>query len=184
MSPLPVRDLLSRDYVGVRESDAVLGAAELMRDAGETAAVVLRGQDAAGVLTAGGILDHLLAGGDVEATPVSEVMNRDPPKVSPETTIGEATRHLVGTGVSHVLVADGPEVLGVLDARDLATAKQSEQSGSNAETVVGSTSTVESRDRAVEDGYSNQSICEGCGSFAQNLLDVDGQLLCPGCRAV
>ena len=183
MSPLPVKDLLSREYVGVSESDAVLGAAELMRDAGETAAVVLRGQDAAGVLTAGGILDHLLAGGDVESTPVSEVMNRDPPIVSPETTIGEATRHLVGTGVGYVLVTDGPEVLGVLDARDLATAKQSEQNEANPATV-GSTSAVDSRDTAVEDGYSNQSICEGCGSFSQNLLNVDGQLLCPDCRTV
>lgn len=183
MSPLPVRDLLSRDYVGVSESDAVLGAAELMRNAGETAAVVLRGQDAAGVLTAEGILDHLLEGGDVESTPVSEVMNTDPPTVGPETTIGEATRHLVGTGVSHVLVANGAEVIGVLDARDLATAKQSEQGGSSPEPVQSATS-AETRDTAVEDGYSNQSICEGCGSFSQNLLDVDGQLLCPDCRTV
>jgi CBS domain-containing protein len=110
-------------------------------------------------------------------------MNQDPPIVGPETTIAEATRHLVGTGVNHVLVKDGPDVLGVLDARDLATAKQSEQSEVGTEPVR-SASAAESRDTAVEDGYSNQSICEACGSFSQDLVNVDGQLLCPDCRTV
>ncbi|MDZ7850603.1 MAG: CBS domain-containing protein [Halodesulfurarchaeum sp.] len=183
MSPLPVRDILSGDYLGVSESDAVLGAAALMRKSGETAAVVLRGQDAAGILTAGEILDHLVDGGDVESTPVSTVMNRDPPVVTPETTLGEATRLLVGTGRSHVLVEDGTEILGVLDARDLAAAKQPGRTEASTGGMQ-SASMVDSRDTAVDDGYSNQSICEGCGSFSQDLVNVDGQLLCPDCRTV
>lgn len=183
MNALPVRDLLSRDYVGVSESDAIIGAAELMRGAGETAAVVLRGQEATGVVTAGGILDFLLAGGDVESTPVAEVMDADPPAVTPETTIAEATRHLVGTGVGHVLVTEGSEVIGVLDARDLATAKQTGQGNATVSDVPGNT-TVDSREATVDEEYSSQSICEGCGSFSQDLVNVDGQLLCPDCRSV
>lgn len=183
MNALPVGDLLSRNYVGVSESDAVLGAAALMREAGETAAVVLRGQQAAGILSAGQILDHLVAGNDIESTPVSSLMNRDPPIVTPETTIEEATRHLVGTGVRHVLVADGTDIIGVLDARDLATAKHTSQ-GESAAHGVSAASTMADRDAAVGDEYSNQSICEGCGSFSQDLVNVDGQLLCPDCRTV
>ncbi len=183
MNTLPVRDLLSRDFVGVSESDAVLGAAALMRKEGETAAVVLRGQDAAGIITASDVLDHLVDGGDIESTPVSDVMNREPPVVTPETTIEETTRHLVGTGISHVLVADGAEILGVLDARDLAAAKHTGQGESEPQGVT-SAATAESRDTTSEDRYSNQSICEGCGSFSQDLVNVDGQLLCPDCRTV
>ncbi|MFB6086516.1 MAG: cyclic nucleotide-binding/CBS domain-containing protein [Halodesulfurarchaeum sp.] len=183
MNQLPVRDFLSGDYVGVSESDELLGATALMRKSGETAAVVLRGQRAAGLLTAGEILDHLVDGGDVESTPVSTVMDPDPPAVTPETTIGEATRMLVGTGQSHVLVADGAEIFGVLDARDLATAKQTGQTETKSGTMQ-SASMADSRDTAVEDGYANQSICEGCGSFSQDLRNVDGQLLCPDCRTV
>ncbi|MFW5921748.1 MAG: cyclic nucleotide-binding/CBS domain-containing protein [Halodesulfurarchaeum sp.] len=183
MSQLPVRDILSGDYVGVSESDAVLGAAALMRKSGETAAVVLRGQNAAGILTAGEILDHLVDGGDVKSTPVSTIMNRDPPAVTPETTLTETARMLVGTGRSHVLVKEGAEVIGVLDARDLATA-----TGTGQTDVAGGamqrSSMVDSRDTGVEDGYANQSICEGCGSFSQDLVNVDGQLLCPDCRTV
>jgi CBS domain-containing protein len=183
MSPLPVRDILSRDFVGVSESDAVLGAAALMRESGETAAVVLRGQDAAGILTAGEILDFLVDGGDAESAPVSAVMDPDPQTVTPETTISEATRSLVGTGRSHLLVTDGTEILGVLDARDLAAAKQTESAGAEAEELTAAAA-VDGRDTAVDDGYANQSICEGCGSFSQNLVNVDGQLLCPDCRTV
>ena len=161
----------------------MLGAAEIMRGAGETAAVVLRGQDAAGVLTADGILDYLLSGGDVESTTVSEVMDNDPPVVSPETTIAEATRQFVGTGVGYVLVVDGSEVLDVLDARDLATAKQTDNGRSSTRRVAGG-SAVNSREESVDEEYSTQSICEGCSSFSQDLVNVDGQLLCPDCRTV
>ncbi|MGM0372232.1 MAG: CBS domain-containing protein [Halobacteriota archaeon] len=180
MTTLPVRDLLSRDYVGVSESDAVLGAVELMREAGETAAVVLRGQDAAGVLTAATVLDRLLEGDDLETTTVSAAMNPHPETVTPDTTVAEATRRMVGTGTSHLLVTEGNQVLGVLDARDLAAAKRTEQAAAT-ETTTGAAGTEES---AVQDGYANQSICEGCGSFAQDLVNVDGQLLCPDCRTV
>ena len=183
MNQLPVRDILSRDFVGVNESDAVLGAAALMRESGETAAVVLRGQDATGILTAEGILDFLVDGGDVESAPVSAVMDPNPQTVTPETTISEATRNLVGTGISHLLVTDGSEMLGVLDPRDLAAAKQTESGGSETQELT-TASAVDGRDTAVDDGYANQSICEGCGSFSQDLVNVDGQLLCPDCRAV
>lgn len=181
MTTFPVRDLLSGDYVGVSESDAVLGAAELMRGAGETAAVVLRGQDATGVLTAAGILDYLLDGGDVDSTPVSAVMDDDPPTVAPDTSVEAATRQLVGTGVEHVLVEDGSAVVGVLDARDLAMATGPER-GTVGE--VSSASAVGRRGSAESGEYSTQSICEGCGSFAQDLVNVDGQLLCSDCRTV
>ncbi len=182
MNTLPVKEFLSRDFVGVNESDGVKGASELMRTAGETAAVVLRGQEATGLLTAGSVLDYLLDGGNADSTPVSEVMNGNPPIVSPETTIVEATRHLVGTNVNHVIVAEGSEVIGLLDARDLATAKQSERGGTDPETVS-SAGTVDARGD-VDGEYANQSICEGCGSFSQDLVNVDGQLLCPDCRTV
>lgn len=182
MAAIPVRDLLSGDYVGVSESDAVLGAAELMRGAGETAAVVLRGQDATGVLTAAGILDHLLEGGDVDSTPVSAVMDDDPPSVPPETSVETATRHLVGTGVEHVLVEDGSEVVGILDARDLAMAGGPERGEVSGE--VSPASGVGRRGSAETGEYSTQSICEGCGAFAQDLVNVDGQLLCTDCRTV
>lgn len=183
MATLPVKDLLAGDYVGVSESDAVIGAAELMRGAGETAAVVLRGQDATGLLTAAGILDYLLEGGDGNSTPVSAVMNDDPPTVRPETSVVAASRHLVGTGVEHVLVADGNDVLGILDARDLATATGSDQRDVEAGTASAAAA-VGRPGAPTDEEYSTQSICEGCGSFAQDLLNVDGQLLCADCRTV
>ncbi|MFB6109954.1 MAG: CBS domain-containing protein [Halodesulfurarchaeum sp.] len=182
MTTLPVRDLVSREYVGVSESDAVRGAVELMRSAGETAAVVLRGQDAAGMLTAATVLDGLLDGADLETTTVAEIMDPAPETVAPETTVEEATRRLVGSGRSHLLVADqGGDVVGLLDARDLATARPGEQPGSTEPMATAGGGTDQA---TVEGGYRNQSICEGCGSFAQDLVNVDGQLLCPDCRDV
>ncbi|MFW5965780.1 MAG: CBS domain-containing protein [Halodesulfurarchaeum sp.] len=180
MNTLPVRDLLSRDFVGVNESDGVLGAVELMREAGETAAVVLRGQQAAGVLTAEHVLDYLLEGKSLESTPVAEIMDKNPTTVSPETTLEEAARALVGANDGHLLVTNGSEVIGVLDPRDLATARPPD-AGARANDTAGGLSQQAS---AVQDGYSNQSICEGCGSFSQDLVNVDGQLLCPDCRTV
>jgi hypothetical protein len=35
-------------------------------------------------------------------------------------------------------------------------------------------------DRAVSD----QSICQGCGALSPDLVEIDGQPLCPDCRDV
>lgn len=183
MAQLSVRDLLSRDFVGVSESDSVQGAVELMRDDGENGAVVMHGSDPVGILSAGDILDCIADGADLSATPVSEIMRREPPAIGPEATVDEAASLLSRTGGDHVLVTDDDGILGVIGARDLATITW--EVGEVAEEIELTAQGPErGQEGPVDTEYSSQSICEACGTLSRDLVNVNGQLLCPDCRAV
>lgn len=182
MAQLSVRDLLSRDFVGVSESDSVLGAVQLMRADGETGAVVLHGSEPVGILSAGDILDCIADGNDLAETPVSEIMRREPPDLPPEATVDEAATILSRTGGEHVLVANQEGVVGVVGARDLATITwEANELPEEVELATGGESGQES---PVDTEYSSQSICEVCGSLSRDLVNVNGQLLCPDCRSI
>lgn len=183
MATLSVRDLLSRDYVGVSESDSVQGAVELMRADGETGAIVLHGSEPVGILSAGDVLDCIADGTKLEATPVSEVMHREPPDIPPEATVDEAASLLSRSGGEHVLVSDEEGVVGVIGVRDLATITwEASEMAEEIELTAQGTEPAQSEEFDTE--YSNQSICEACGSLSRDLVNVNGQVLCSDCRSV
>ena len=182
MPLLSVRDLLSRDFVGVSESDSVRGAVELMREDGETGAVILRGTEPVGVLSAGDVLDLVADGANLEATPVSEAMRPEPPDIAADATVDEAATLLARTGAEHVLVTSEEELVGVVGVRDLATIGWESNEGAtevemNPQEGLAGTAEVDTE-------YSTQSICEACGSLSRDLVNVNGQLLCPDCRSM
>lgn len=188
-STVTVQELMDREYVGVSESDKVTEAAELMLAEESESAVVLRGGESLGVLTARDALGALVEGdGD---SPVREAMRTDVPTVSPAATIGEAAGVMSSQGSRHVVVTEGDRTVGTLGERDLVTTSLV---GSDKETPTGrSDATTDAelaaagpageRDVAADtDRFEDQSICEACGRLARDLSTFNGQLLCEDCR--
>ncbi|MFB6153325.1 MAG: CBS domain-containing protein [Halodesulfurarchaeum sp.] len=183
MNGLSVRDLLTRDFVGVSEADSVRGAVALMRESHEIGAVVLRGSEAVGTVSALDVLDAVAGGEDLDETEVRDVMQADPPSIDVDTSLGEAASLLSRTRGGILVVTGEDGVLGVITTRDLASV-----SWEPAEVEEPVSAEVQSEERRTEstpaESYSNQSICEACGSLSRNLMNVNGQLLCPDCRSV
>ena len=176
---------MSREFVGVSESDALLDAVELMRTENTGSAVVLRGNAPVGVVTSEAVLDMLVRDGDPASATVETVMEQTPPALPPAAPVADAAELMGRTGDARVLVADDDGVRGVVEARDLTTAVN-ERSGQSAEAVPTSpdASRTNTAGAAANDEYSAQSICEACGSLARELMNVNGQLLCSDCRSV
>lgn len=183
MVQLSVRDLLTRDFVGVSEADSVRGAIELMREDGETGAVVMHGSEPVGTISPTEILDCIVDEHDIQSTPVSEIMRREPPSIPLDSTVGEAAARLARTDDEVLLVEDEDGFIGVLNARELATITW-ETSEYDEETIVMENDVELNRSGSALDEYSNQSICEVCGSLSRELVNVNGQLLCPDCRSM
>ena len=182
MDQLTVRDLVSRDFVGVSESDSVQGAIELMREEGETGAVVLHGSEPVGTLSPGDVLDCIVEGDDLQDTPVSEIMHPEPPTISADSTVTAAADLLSRIDGELVLVENDGEFLGVISVRELATLSRGTiEWDENADLLGGG---MDRSTEAVDTEYSNQSICEACGALSRDLVNVNGQLLCPDCRSV
>lgn len=182
MSDLPVREVMTRDFVGVSESDGLLDAVRTIRNADATGALVLRGDDAVGYLSAGDVLDYATTDGGLDGT-VRQAMSDVPPSLRPEASVDDAADRLTAADADHVVVANGEGVVGLVDARDLARVGPDPVAP-----PVGAGTTAQARpdDRVGErdDAYSRRSVCEVCGSLADTLSDVNGQLVCGDCRTV
>ena len=183
MNGLSVRDLLSREFVGVSEGDSVRGAVELMRQDGEMGAVILRGTEPVGAISAADVLDSVAAGENLDETPVSSIMHRDPPQITGNASIEEALNHISKAKSDLLLVTNEEDVLGILTARDLTTVSWESSNVEEGFEQIAQSAEM-GRETEPDRSYSNQSICEVCGSLSRDLMNVNGQLLCPDCRAV
>lgn len=185
MNRVTLADVMNRDFVGVSESDDIAGAARTMRNAGETTAVVLRGSEPVGVVTAADALDNFVNDGPNGET-VADVMAPVPPSLRPEADVDDATAALSSADTDAVLVANGDGVQGLVSARDVATVPRGPMGAEASAATVGAPSERGSDDgvAGATDSYSTQSICETCGGLARNLTNVNGQLLCGECKGI
>ncbi len=174
-----LRDVMSREFVGVGESDPVAGVATLMHEEGATAAVVLRGSEPMGVLAARDVLALVAAGERPDETPVAEAMSVPPTTLSADESLADTVAAMADRDDGHVVVLDRGDVIGTVDARDVVTATAS-LSGTRAPMAGPSAET----EGYVEDDteFANQSICEVCGGLTPDLANVNGQLVCADCR--
>lgn len=182
-----VREVMTREYVGVSESDDVLGAVRLMREERAGSALVLRGSEPVGILTEWDVLGLVADEADPSETPVSERMSEPVLSVTADRAVTDAAQLMSRESVRRLLVEGDDDVLGVLTDRDVIAA-----TGSS--TVLDDVPTEDppgnpgSGRRATQDGgndgYSIQGICEVCGSLTRSLGNFNGQLICSDCREV
>ena len=73
-----------------------------------------------GILTERDLMTRVLARGlDADATPVTQVMTRNPRCVAPETKVADAVLIMIERGFRHLpIVAEGGRILGVFSIRD------------------------------------------------------------------
>jgi signal-transduction protein with cAMP-binding, CBS, and nucleotidyltransferase domain len=183
---ITVRDVMNREFVGVSESDTLEDAAELMQTEPAEAVVVLRGTKPIGSLSTATALGALLDGEPRDQS-VGEVMEPPVPTIEPEAVLSEAIQQFVGRGATHLLVVDD-QIVGLLTERDVLAASETVDATAAAgrPTEAERTEPIESTDSAEPGGDPEQSIqgiCEGCGSLTPELSTVNGQLVCPACRA-
>ena len=189
-SDLTVRDIMSRDFVGVSESDDITDVARVLREQEVSTAAVVRGSEPVGIISAFDLLP--LVPEQVTDSTAGEFMRDPEAELSPNAPLVEALDWMSTQGTGRLLVVEGEELVGVVTADDLLTATASLlENGANpreSPEAVGSTSAGAVADRTVSPGadseYSTQSVCESCGTLTQQLQNFNGQMLCADCRDV
>ncbi|WP_332899330.1 MULTISPECIES: CBS domain-containing protein [unclassified Haladaptatus] len=176
-----IRDVMTREFVGVSESDLAVNTAQLIRDEGQGCAVVLRGQEVVGLVTEGDMLGLFLNGKDPSSATVSDVMHPGIVTVSDDLPVEEAASMLTRGNAGRLIVLEGAEPIGIVTEGDLVTASVLGHLGSGDETDA--EPNLSDAD-PLDTEYSNQSICEVCGSLTRDLANVNGQLVCPDCRDI
>ncbi|SEQ39938.1 CBS domain-containing protein [Natrinema salaciae] len=200
-SELSVRDVLTTDYVGVSESDALRGVVGLMRDERTSCALVVRGADPVGIVTEWDVLGVVADARDPADTTVGDVMTTPVITVSPDRSLTDVATMMARQNIRNVVVEDESGIVGLVTQRDVIAA-----AGSFQATMTPARSTDPPVDsergvaepaaaRTTEEGdtqllpnggdeYTTQGVCEACGSLADALWDANGQLVCADCRTV
>jgi CBS domain-containing protein len=117
---MQVRDAMSSDVLTIGPDHTLRDAAKRMSGRRVGAAVVLDGdQDQPGILTERDILDAVGQGQDVDAERVADHLTSDIVVAHPEWGLEKAAAAMVAGGFRHLVVCDGPEVVGMLSVRDI-----------------------------------------------------------------
>lgn len=183
---LTVREVMNEEYVGVSESDELVGTVELLLREESEAAVVLHGSQPVGVLTERDVLALLVEGPDPQEAVVGDAMTESVPTVAPETSLERATDEMSSRSASVLVVTDGDEPHGIITNTDLLTSR-TVRPGGEEQTLAAAGGTAESvaaTDAPEEtvDTFEEQGICEVCGTLTRDLSSFNGQLLCGDCR--
>ena len=186
---------MTPEFVGVSEGDDIVDAAALLLDEEAAGAVVLRGSEPIGMLTAKDVLAWLVDREDGETATVADGMRDGVATIAPDRSIEDAAARMFSQSTSQLLVVNEQgDVQGVVTQGDIvaATTLSPETGTTAAETVERSRRESAVRHEsettvaagAESGGFSEQGICEGCGALTGALASVNGQLLCGECRDI
>ncbi|QCS43036.1 cyclic nucleotide-binding/CBS domain-containing protein [Natrinema versiforme] len=199
-SELSVRDVLTTDYVGVSESDAIRDVVRLMREERTSCALVVRGAEPVGIVTEWDVLGLVADARDPGETTVGDTMTTPVITVDPDRSLTDVATTMARQNIRNVVVEDEDGIVGLVTQRDVIAAAGSFQATmtparSSEPPVDREPGAAAATARAPEEGdsqllpnggdeYTTQGVCEACGSLADSLWDANGQLVCADCRTV
>jgi CBS domain-containing protein len=114
-----LRDIMTTEVLTTPAERSVAEVTSMMVKARVGSAVVMQGSWLAGILTERDVLRAAASGSDLNKSPVSEWMTRNPITATPDTTIGEAADVMLANGFRHLPVVKGRELKGVVSIRDV-----------------------------------------------------------------
>ena len=171
-SAITVREIMTREFLGVSESDDLLETVELLLDEAADCAVVLRGRDPVGALDEQRKRIALVGETDPAAATVTDVMDDGVVRIASDASLAAAAGAMAREDADWLLVVED-EPVGVVSAYDVATASTIAPAGEG-----GTVSTTSDPTPA----YDTQGICEHCGTLTHDLVNVNGQSICTNCR--
>ena len=115
-----VRDAMSTTVLTIGPTHTLRQAAKLMAERKVGAAVVLDPDaDGPGILTERDVLEAVALGQDPDIEVCADHLTPDAVTALTDWDLGRAAQAMVSGGFRHLVVCDGPEVVGVLSVRDI-----------------------------------------------------------------
>jgi CBS domain-containing protein len=115
-----VRDAMSPEVLTLGPNHTLREAAARMSSRKVGAVVVMDpDHDQPGILTERDILDAVGAGQDVDVERVHDHLTSDIVVAAPDWPLTKAAAAMVSGGFRHLVVCEGPEVVGMLSVRDI-----------------------------------------------------------------
>jgi CBS domain-containing protein len=117
-----VRDVMTKELITVEASATVAETATVMGEHHVGSALVLDGDNLAGIFTERDIVRALSQDFDAARHAISHYMTRAPTTASPDSTLQEALNQMLSGGFRHLPVVEEGRPIGMLSMRDISRA--------------------------------------------------------------
>jgi len=169
---------MKKKLVTINPDDTVFHAAKLMAENDIGSIIVVKGDKPVGIITERDMVTRVLAKAldNPSTLPVREIMSKDLKTIKPEKTVTDAAEMMRENNIRRLIVTNNGRVVGIITSKDILQVYP-EIIGILYEKLTLNISPPR-RNRKMK--YSG--ICEVCGSYSNDLMEVNGILICPECR--
>ena len=175
-----VKEVMNSPVITARAEEPISKIAELMRDYGIGSVVIMDELDRpVGIVTKTDIIKRVVAEnlhpGEVKA---SDIMSSPLRTVGPDLPITEASRILTKEGIGRLCVSYRGKIVGIITLRDIIRIAPDLISLLEEKRRLREFARMRSprKERAI-------GICDVCGRWSDDLLEIDGKFYCDECRA-
>ncbi|MEM7813583.1 MAG: CBS domain-containing protein [Candidatus Aenigmatarchaeota archaeon] len=169
-----VRDVMNTDVKTVDVTDSVQKAAQLMAQFRIGSVVVVGDKRIKGIVTAEDIVYKYVAQRRGER--VSDIMTRDPITITPEKTLKEASELMAKNKIKKLPVQEAGRLVGIITASDIVKVEPALSEILKEQLKI-------LRPGAPPEAVGAQMFqCEVCGNYSDEVQEIDGVWICPGCE--
>jgi len=178
--PVTVRDVMTKKVISIDENKSVKYAAEVLKKYRKGALIVLKKHQAVGILTDSDIIKKVVAANKKPSSvKVKTLMSKPIIAVKPGDSLIDAARKLKRNNIKRLPVITEGSIVGIISATDIAV--------TSPEMLDLLESRLKSKENPLETPMEilekeTSGICESCGSYADDLQNINEQWLCEDCR--
>lgn len=172
-----VHDAMTSNVLTVNPKTSVADAAHLMTKFKIGSLIVKSNSEPEGLITESDIISKVVSK-DLKASDITvgEVMTKNLISISPGSELNEAARIMAKNNIRRLPVVNEGTLVGILTSSDVLMV-----SPELTEILVEDARMQNQNDRYVDGPYPVPGVCEGCGNFMDDLVEVDGKFLCEDC---
>jgi CBS domain-containing protein len=176
-----VKDVMSSPVITVPEDVTIDKTAQLM-DRGKVGSIIVTSKDgkALGIITESDLVRRVLARNLVpRKLSASEVMSAPLITVDPDETVTETARRMSKLDVRRLGVIYKGNLVGIISSKDILDVTPEIVENMKEKALLERETEVEEES---SEPYPSAGYCEQCGSWSENLEEIEGSYLCDECR--
>jgi CBS domain-containing protein len=170
-----LQEVMTEGVIAIEKDESVVSAANMLEEENIRGLVVVDNEDAVGVVVCRDIVYQVVAEGkDPLETEVGEIMSTDLIVAEEDELLDDVAMAMSQNNVSRVPVVRGDMLVGIVTQSDILRAWPG-----FAEIM---SEDIEMEAEAAPRERTQTGVCEECENYSENLVEVDGRLLCSECR--
>lgn len=169
-------EIMKKAVITVKPNDSIKKVADTMGKTGIGGVIVTENSDIKGILTEGDIIREVMAEGkDEEKIKVSKIMKTPVETADRRTDLEEAIKKMRDLNIERLPIVENGELIGIVTERDLTKVEPALIEMAREKEAM-------TPPEEIEEEVEVTGKCEECESISNELIKLNGKLLCSNCR--